>query len=116
MINSVKKERAMKSFFSTILLTLLFAQPVFAYETGTMTCEDIGKYAETLMSEREKGQKKEVAMASIDSQEWQGEIERSNMAAIVDLIHGKVGNQLADAQAAYAVIKRDCDVSKARQK
>jgi hypothetical protein len=95
---------------------MLFAQPVFAYETGAMTCEDIGKYAGSLMSEREKGQKKEAAVAAIDTQEWQGEIERSNMAAIVDLIHGRVGNQLADAQAAYAIIKRDCDISKARQK
>jgi hypothetical protein len=106
----------MKTILSPILLSLLFARPVFAYETGAMSCEDIGKYAGALMSERDKGQTKDAAVAAIDTQDWQGDIERSNMAAIVDLIHGRVGNQLADAQAAYAIIKRDCDFSKARQK
>jgi hypothetical protein len=100
----------------TILLLMFAGQPAIAYETGVMTCEDIGKFAATLMSEREAGQKKDVALKTIDTMEWQGEIEKRNMSAIVDLIHGRVGDQLADAQAAYAIIRRDCETSKARQR
>ena len=106
----------MKNTYPIILLLMLAGQSALAYETGAMTCDDIGKFAATLMSDREKGQKKEAALETATKQEWQGDIEKSNMTAIVDLIHGRVGDQLADAQAAYSIIKRDCDISKARQK
>ncbi len=106
----------MKNICSTILLLMLAGQTAMAYETGAMTCEDIGKFAATLMSEREKGQQKAAALETVNNQQWQGDIEKGNMTAIVDLIHGRVGDQLADAQAAYLIIKRDCDIGKARQK
>jgi hypothetical protein len=105
----------MKNTYGTILLLTFAGQSAMAYETGAMTCEDIGKFAATLMSNRENGQKKESALETVKKQEWQGDIEKSNMFAIVDLIYGRVGDQLADAQAAYAIIKRDCDIGKSRQ-
>jgi hypothetical protein len=108
-----REEQAMKTIFSVIFL--LMAQSAKAYETGAMTCEDIGKFAAALMADREKGQKKEAALETVNQQEWQGEVEKSNMIAVVGLIHGHVGDQLADAKAAYSVIRRDCEVSKAKQ-
>ncbi len=106
----------MKNTCSTILLLTFVGQTALAYETGAMTCEDVGKFAATLMSDREKGQNKEAALETVNKQQWQGDIEKNNMTSIVDLIHGRVGDQLADAQAAYSIIKRDCDIGKARQK
>lgn len=106
----------MKNIYWLILPLAFASQSAMAYETGAMTCEDIGKFAATLMSDREKGQKKEAALETVNKPEWQGDIEKNNMIAIVDLIHGRVGDQLFDAQAAYSIIKRDCDIGVARQK
>lgn len=116
MRRSMFKQRLMKNLYLTIWLFALTSQSAMAYDTGDMTCEDIGKFASTLMSDREKGQKKDAALETVNLQEWQGDIEKNNMIAIVDLIHGRVGDQLADARAAYSIIKRDCDISKARQR
>ncbi|MDQ3259918.1 MAG: hypothetical protein M3Q00_03880 [Pseudomonadota bacterium] len=106
----------MKNTAATIWLLMFVGQTAMGYETGAMTCEDIGKFAETLMSDREKGQNKESALETVNKQEWRGDIEKNNMTSIVDLIHGRVGDQLANARAAYSIIKRDCDIGKVRQK
>jgi hypothetical protein len=95
------------------LLALLAVASSFAlaYDTGAMTCDDIGQYAAGVMSEREKGQSKDVALAAVASQtHWPGAVEKTNLEAIVKMIHGRFGDQLFDAKAAYAVIKRDCDI------
>lgn len=94
-----------------------FATPfAHAYDTGAMTCEDIGQYAANAMSSREKGQSKDEALAAVARQtEWPGELEKSNLDAIVKMLHGRVGDQLADAKAAYAVMKRDCDIGQRRR-
>lgn len=113
---SIFKHRSMKNLYLMPGLLALCIQSAMAYDTGAMTCEDIGQFASTLMTEREKGQKKDAALETVSQQEWQGDIEKNNMIAIVDLIHGHVGDQLADAQAAYSIIKRDCDISKARER
>ncbi len=87
-----------------------------AYDTGSMTCEEIGQYAAAVMSSREKGETKDEAIAAVTGQpQWPGEVEKSNLDAIVKMIHGRVGDQLADAKAAYSVIKRDCDIGQRRR-
>ena len=87
-----------------------------AYDTGSMTCEEIGQYAAAVMSSREKGETKDEAIAAVAGQpQWPGEVEKSNLDAIVKMIHGRVGDQLADAKAAYSVIKRDCDIGQRRR-
>lgn len=106
----------MKNVYSIVLAVFFAAQPVMAYDTGAMTCDDIGKFAATLMSDREKGQKKEEALETVNHQEWTGDVEKGNMIVIVNLIHGRVGNQLADAKAAYGIIRRDCEFGQPRQR
>ena len=106
----------MRNSFLGILLAGFFASIAHAYDTGAMTCEDIGQYAANAMSSREKGQSKDDALAAVSSQgEWPGELEKSNLIAIVKMIHGRVGDQLADSKAAYSVIKRDCDIGQRRR-
>lgn len=87
-----------------------------AYDTGVMSCDEIGKYAAGVMTERGKGQTKADALAAVASQaEWPGEVEKRNLEDIVNIIHGKTGDQLYDAKAAYMVIKRDCDIGQRRR-
>jgi hypothetical protein len=106
----------MKNQYVFILLAALCGQPAFAYDTGSMTCEEIGQYAAGVMSSREAGQTKDDALAAVATQQqWPGEVEKSNLDAIVKIIHGRVGDQLADSKAAYSVIKRDCDIGQRRR-
>ncbi len=106
----------MRNSILFVLLVGFFAPFAYAYDTGAMTCEDIGQYAANAMSSREKGQTKDDAIAAVATQtDWQGELEKSNLVAIVKMIHGRVGDQLADAKAAYSVMKRDCDIGQRRR-
>jgi hypothetical protein len=106
----------MKNKLLLVLLMEAAAQTALAYDTGAMNCEDIGQYAGSVFVNREKGQAKDDALAAVASQtEWPGELEKSNLDAIVKILHGRVGDQLADAKAAYSVIKRDCDLGQRRR-
>ena len=88
-----------------------------AYDTGAMTCDDVGQYAAQAMTNRGKGQSKDDALAAVATQtQWPGDVEKRNLEAVVKMIHGRFGDQLFDAQAAYGVINRDCEISKRRQK
>ncbi len=106
----------MKYLFLFTFLIGFAGHSALAYDTGSMTCEDIGQYAAGVMSSREKGETKDAALVAVASQQqWPGEVEKSNLDAIVKMIHGRVGDQLADAKAAYSVIKRDCDIGQRRR-
>jgi hypothetical protein len=105
----------MRNSFLFALIVGFSASVSYAYDTGAMTCEDIGQYAANAMSSREKGQSKDDALAAVASQtDWPGEVEKHNLVAIVKMIHGRLGDQLFDAKAAYAVIKRDCEIGQRR--
>jgi hypothetical protein len=106
----------MRNLFVFVFLATLASHSALAYDTGAMTCEEIGQYAAGAMSRREQGETKDQAIAAVASQqEWPGEVEKSNLDAIVKMIHGRVGDQLADAKAAYSVMKRDCDIGQRRR-
>jgi hypothetical protein len=106
----------MKSKMFLAALAFWFSQSAYAYDTGAMSCDDVGTYAASVMTERGKGQSKDDALAAVASQtQWSGELEKSNLTAVVKMIHGRIGDQLYDAQAAYAVIKRDCDIGQRRR-
>ena len=88
-----------------------------AYDTGAMTCDDVGQYAAAVMTSRGNGQSKDDALAAVTSQtQWPGEVEKGNLESVVKMIHGRLGDQLFDAKAAHGVITRDCEISKRRQK
>jgi hypothetical protein len=98
------------------VITFWIGQSAYAYDTGAMSCDDVGTYAAEVMTERGKGQSKDDALAAVANQtQWSGELEKSNLTAVVKMIHGRIGDQLYDAQAAYAVIKRDCDIGQRRR-
>ncbi len=106
----------MKNLFLFTFLIGFAGHSALAYDTGSMTCEDIGQYAAGVMTSRENGQTKDEALAAVASQQqWPGEIEKSNLDSIVKIIHGRVGDQLADAKAAHSVTKRDCDIGQRRR-
>ena len=96
------------------VILLVYTSPTKAYETGSMTCHDIGQFAAATMQAREQGKSKEDALAMVDRQDYQQPVEKSNLAAVVKLIYGRVGDQLAGPPAAYNVVKRDCDIGSAR--
>ncbi len=106
----------MKRQFFAALFMCCVSQVGFAYDTGTMSCDEIGQYAAGVMTERGKGQSKIDALAAVASQtQWPGDLEKSNLEAVVKLIHGKTGDQLFDSKAAHMVIKRDCDIGQRRR-
>lgn len=106
----------MRNAFLLVCLMGIGVRAALAYDTGAMTCEDIGQYAASAFVNREKGQSKDDALKAVASQtEWPGDLEKSNLDAIVKMLHGRVGDQLADSKAAYSVIKRDCDLGQRRR-
>ena len=110
------KIASMKNKLLLVLLMVAAVQTALAYDTGVMTCEEIGQYAASAFADREKGQSKDDALKAVANQTgWPGELEKSNLDAIVKMLHGRVGDQLADAKAAYSVIKRDCDIGQRRR-
>lgn len=112
----VNKEKSMKRSLILAAIWCFITHSANAYDTGAMTCDDIGQYAAGVMTDRGKGQNQDQALAAVASQtQWPGELEKSNLQAIVKMIHGRLGDQLYDDKAAYAVIKRDCDIGQRRR-
>ena len=106
----------MKKFqlVGTVGMLLAWTLPAVAYDTGSMTCHDIGQFAAATMQARDQGKTKEESLAIVDAQDFPYPVEKSNLTSVVKLIYGRMGDQLAGPQAAYNVVKRDCDIGSAR--
>ena len=106
----------MKKFqlVSAVVMLLGWTLPSAAYDTGSMTCHDIGQFASATMQAREQGKTKEESLAVVAGQDFKYPVEKSNLTSVVKLIYGRVGDQLAGPQAAYNVVKRDCDIGSAQ--
>ncbi len=100
---------------SRILLTglLLLAAGASAapYPLGTMTCEDIGKFASEAMGWRKAGQTREQAVAELEKRSYNDPVEKKNLAAIVDLVFGSYGRNWS-VESAGNIMRQDCQTGR----
>jgi hypothetical protein len=102
----------MSKLYLTLLL-LLMAVPATAapYPLGTMTCEDIGKYASEAMAARKSGQTREQAVAALDKRTYSDPVEKKNLLIIVGFVYGSYGNNWS-VESAGNVLRKDCETGR----
>jgi len=78
-----------------------------AYPLGTMTCDDIARFASEAMSWRKEGQTREQAQAALEKRTYNDPVEKKNLTAIVDLVFGTYGRNWT-VESAGNVMRIDC--------
>jgi len=91
-----------------VLLAVSVVLPASAYDLGSMTCDDMGTYAAEAMRARSAGTAKEDFVAALEQRTFKADVEKRNLQDVAALIYGRLGSQLFDDKAAFAVIKTDC--------
>lgn len=99
-----------------IALALLFAglsasTSAAPYPLGTMTCEDIGKFASEAMSWRKDGQTRDQALAALEKRTFNDPVEKKNLSVIVDLVFGSYGRNWS-VESAGNVLRKDCETGR----
>jgi len=94
-----------------ILISLLLANPVYAYETGSMNCEQIGQYSAAVVHGKAQGTSYQKAMRIIKKTVPANYfIERRNLSEIVNAIYKKDWAKHLTEDGAYSSFKADCEV------
>jgi len=100
---------------SKMLLLGLFAVSTVAsaapYPLGTMTCEDIGKFASEAMSWRKEGQSRDQALAALEKRNYNDPVEKKNLTTVVDLVFGSYGRSWS-VESAGTVLRTDCETGR----
>jgi hypothetical protein len=98
-----------------ILLPLLLACATDAlagdYPLGTLTCDDMGRFASEVMTDKKAGRSKEDALAALDTRTYGDPVEKNNMTDVVYILYGNLGRNLGVASAG-AVIRTDCEMGR----
>lgn len=96
----------------SLLLLLPLALPGAAlaadYPLGTMTCDDIGRFASETMAAKKAGRSKDDALAALDTRTYGDPVERRNLEDVVHILYGNLGRNLG-VQSAGAVMRTDCE-------
>ena len=99
---------------STLLLcTLLLPAAAHAgnYPLGTLTCDDMGRFASEVMTAKKAGQSKEDALAALETRTYGDPVEKTNFAEVIEILHGNRGRNLG-VQSAGAVSRGDCSMGR----
>lgn len=78
-----------------------------AYPLGTMTCDDIARFASEAMSWRQDGRTREQALAELEGRAFNDPVEKKNLAAIVNIVFGNYGRNWT-VESAGNVMRTDC--------
>lgn len=81
------------------------------YPLGTMTCEDIGRFASEAMAAKKQGRTKDEALAALEARSYGDPVEKRNLADVVEILYGNLGRNLG-VQSAGAVLKKDCETGR----
>ncbi len=81
------------------------------YPLGTMTCEDIGRFASETMAEKKQGRTRDEALASLETRTYGDPVEKRNLADVIEILYGNLGRNLG-VQSAGAVLKKDCETGR----
>lgn len=94
-----------------ILAALFFAFAAGAqaapYPLGTMTCDDIGKFASEAMQWRKDGMTRDQAMAELENRSYNDPVEKKNLIAVAGLVFGSYGRNWT-VESAGNVMRSDC--------
>lgn len=77
------------------------------YPLGTMTCDDIGRFASEAMQWRKDGMTREQAMANLESREYNDPVEKKNLIAVAGMVFGNYGRNWS-VESAGNVMRNDC--------
>jgi hypothetical protein len=81
------------------------------YPLGTMTCDDIGRFASETMAAKKAGRSREDALAALETRSYGDPVEKSNLADVIEILYGNLGRNLG-VQSAGAVLKKDCETGR----
>ena len=84
------------------------------YPLGTMTCDDIGVFAATVMAAKKQSLSLEDALAALDTRTYGDPVEKKNLTDVVNILYGNLGRNLG-VKVAGAVMKQDCESGRAKQ-
>lgn len=92
---------------SALLAMALGAAHASPYPLGTMTCDDIGKFASEAMQWRKDGKTRDEAKAELEKRSYNDPVEKANLIIITDLVFGSYGDNWTVESAGYAM-RTDC--------
>lgn len=81
------------------------------YPLGTMTCEDIGRFASEAMAAKKQGRTRDEALAALETRSYGDPVEKGNLADVVEILYGNLGRNLG-VQSAGAVLRKDCETGR----
>lgn len=95
-----------------VLTSLSGPSEAAPYPLGSMTCNDIGKFASEVMAAKKAGRSQDDALAALDQRQWGEEaVERKNLTDVIRILYGNLGRNLG-VQSAGAVMKTDCETGR----
>lgn len=83
------------------------------YPLGTMTCDDIGKFASEVMQEKKAGRSKDEALAALETRKYGDPVEKQNLTDVVNILYGNLGKNLG-VSSAGAVMRTDCETGRTK--
>ncbi len=104
----------MRPFQYFIAIGLLFSCHLsFAgtYPLGSMTCEDIGRFASEAMQWRESGLLPKEARLRLDERKPEISVEKKNMLTVLSLVYGGYGDSWTIDSAGHAM-QKDCETDR----
>ena len=101
----------MSKLFLLGLLLVCTEAMAAPYPLGTMTCEDIGKFASEAMSWRKEGQSRDQALAALEKRTYNDPVEKKNLTTIVDMVFGSYGRNWT-VESAGNVLRTDCQTGR----
>lgn len=97
----------MSRLLPLFLLVLSSAVLAGAYPLGTMTCDDIGRFASEAQGWRLEGRTRDQALAALETRTYGDPVEKKNLTAIVDLVFGSYGRSWT-VESAGNIMRTDC--------
>lgn len=104
-----------RSTFLLCALLLPAAAHAGNYPLGTLTCDDMGRFASEVMAAKKAGTTKEEALAALETRTYGDPVEKRNFADVIEILHGNRGRNLG-VQSAGAVIRGDCTMGREQSK
>lgn len=77
------------------------------YPLGSMTCDDIGKFASEAMQWRKDGMTRDQAMAELEKRSYNDPVEKKNLIAVAGMVFGGYGRNWT-VESAGNIMRNDC--------
>lgn len=94
-------------FISAMLFAFAAGAQAAPYPLGTMTCDDIGKFASEAMQWRKDGMTRDQAMAELENRSYNDPVEKKNLIAVAGMVFGGYGRNWS-VETAGNVLRNDC--------